>query len=252
MKVLFVSAHPNPGSLTNAIRDIAADQLRADGHEVQISDLYAMQWKAGLDEHDFTGLDPEAPLSYPFASMAAAESRAFAQDIVAEQDKALWADALILVFPLWWFSMPALLKGWIDRVWQAGIGYQTGGARYGAGRMQGKRAMVMVMVGGGPSYFSATGVNGPIEDLLFPITHGCLYYPGYDVLPSYIAHWTDRITEERFAEMSERARECMRTLFTAEPIPFRPQAEDYTERKLELKPEIAETAGTGFSAHIRN
>ncbi|HEY6870076.1 MAG TPA: NAD(P)H-dependent oxidoreductase [Novosphingobium sp.] len=250
MKILIVSAHPEPASLTNSLRDVAAEQLRADGHEVKISDLYAMNWKAAHDRDDFTNLTSDEPLSYPFASMGAAADRAFSQDIIEEQDKALWADALILAFPLWWFSVPAILKGWIDRVWTAGVGYQISGARYGAGRMAGKRAMIMVMVGGGESYFSARGVNGPIDDLLFPINHGMLFYPGYDVLPSFVLHKTDRMEPERFDSAAEAVRERMRTLFTVAPIPYRRQAEDYTERKFELKEEIAATAPPGFAAHI--
>lgn len=251
MKVLIVSAHPDPRSLTNSLRDVAVDQLRADGHEVQVSDLYAMNWKAAHDRDDFPQMGPDEAMHLPFASMNAMTDRAFAPDIIEEQDKALWADALILAFPLWWFSVPAILKGWIDRVWMAGVGYQISGERYGAGRMAGKRAMVMVMVGGGESYFSDRGVNGPIEDLLFPINHGMLYYPGYDVLPPYILHKTDRMEQERFDEAAEQVRERMRTLFTTLPIPYRPQAEDYTERKFELKDEFVADAPPGFARHIR-
>lgn len=250
MKVLIVSAHPGPDSLTNSLRDVAAEQLRADGHEVEISDLYAMDFKACHDAGDFTNLNAEGRVSYPFASMGAAETRAFSPDIVAEQDKVLAADAVIFAFPLWWFSMPAIMKGWIDRVWTAGIGYQTGGARYGDGRMKGKRAMIMVMVGGGESYFSEIGVNGPIDDLLFPINHGMLFYPGFDVLPPFVLHKTDRMEQERFDEVAEDVRERMRTLFTTKPIPYRHQAVDYTERKYELRDEIAAKAPKGFAAHI--
>lgn len=250
MKILIVSAHPEPSSLTNSLRAVAAQQLRDDGHDVKISDLYAMNWKAAHDAADFTGRDPSEPVRYPFASMEAAADRAFSQDIIEEQDKVLWADAVIFAFPLWWFSMPAIMKGWIDRVWTAGVGYQIGGERYGAGRLAGKRAMVMVMVGGGESYFSARGVNGPIEDILFPINHGMLFYPGFDVLPSCILHRTDRLEPERFDAAAELVRDRMRTLFTIAPIPYRRQAEDYTERKFELKEEIAATAPPGFAAHI--
>lgn len=251
MNILIVSAHPEPNSLTNSLRDVAVEQLRADGHEVQTSDLYAMNWKAAHDRNDFPAVGPDEPLSYPFGSMKAAANREYTKDVIAEQDKVFWADALILAFPLWWFSVPAILKGWIDRVWTAGVGYQISGERYGAGRMAGKRAMIMVMVGGGESYFSARGVNGPIDDLLFPINHGMLYYPGFDVLPPFLVHKTDRMEKERFEEVKEDVRERMRTLFTIAPIPYRPQAEDYTEYKFELKEEFAATAPPGFAGHIR-
>lgn len=252
MNVLIVSAHPDSHSLTNSLRDVAAEQLRSDGHEVKISDLYAMGWKSAHDRADFTGQSADEPLPLPFASMAAMNDRAFAPDILEEQDKVLWADALILAFPLWWGSMPAILKGWIDRVWTAGIGYQPDGARYGAGRMVGKRAMLMVMVGGVPSYYSARGVHGPLDDLLFPVNHGMLFYPGFDVLAPYVLYRAGRIDQEYFLAAAHEVRGRMNRLFTDEPIPYRPQAEDYTAVTFELTEEIAATAPPGFAAHIRS
>jgi hypothetical protein len=89
--------------------------------------------------------------------------------------------------PLWWFSMPAILKGWVDRVYSFGFAYGVGstatrdGDRYGEGRLAGKRAMLLVTAGGWEEHYAGRGINGPIEDLLFPINHGILYYPGYDV-----------------------------------------------------------------------
>lgn len=69
-----------------------------------------------------------------------------------EQRKLLAADAVILLFPLWWFGMPAIMKGWFDRVWARGLayGYKNAGNahRYGEGGFAGKRALLAVSVGG--------------------------------------------------------------------------------------------------------
>lgn len=252
MNVLIISAHPDKASLTAALRDVAVEQLKADGHEVRVSDLYAMNWKAAVDFADFPSHDPEKPLRPTTASMEAAASGTLTQDVLEEQEKVLWADAVIFAFPLWWFSVPAIMKGYIDRVWSSGFGYQTTGERYGAGRLAGKRAMLMVLIGGRESYFSARGVNGPIDDLLFPITHGMLYYPGFDVLPSLNIHRTHRLDDARYQEIAETVRERMRVLFTIDPIPFRPQAGgDYTERLCELTDEAAATALPGVRAHLK-
>lgn len=252
MKVLVVSAHPDKASLTAALRDVAVEQLKADGHEVRVSDLYAMNWKSTVDYEDFPARSPDQPLRPTTASMEAAASGALTRDVLDEQEKVLWADAVIFAFPLWWFSVPAILKGYIDRVWSSGFGYQVTGERYGAGRLAGKRAMLMVLIGGRESYFSDKGVNGPIEDLLFPITHGMLYYPGFDVLPSLIIHRTHHVEDGRYAAICEEVRERMRTLFTIDPIPFRPQAGgDYTDRLIELRDEIAANSPPGFKAHLK-
>ncbi|WLG64188.1 NAD(P)H-dependent oxidoreductase [Pseudomonas sp. FP1762] len=109
--------------------------------------------------------------------------------MAAEQDKVLAADVVIFQFPLCWYGMPAIMKGWIDRVWAAGLahGYKDArnAYRYGDGAFKGKRAMLSVAVGGPAEDYSPRGINGPLEQLLFPIPHGSLYFPGLDVLPTF-------------------------------------------------------------------
>src|SRR3954451_12494045 len=126
MKVLLVFAHPEPRSLNGALRDVALQELRAQGHEVVVSDLYAMHWKSAVDRADFPQLVPEEPLKPAQASAQAWETDSLTLDVKAEIEKLLWADVLILQFPLWWFSMPAILKGWVDRVYACGFAYGVG------------------------------------------------------------------------------------------------------------------------------
>jgi NAD(P)H dehydrogenase (quinone) len=193
--ILIVHAHPEPKSLTSALKDFAVGTLTAQGHMVQVSDLYAMGWKTVADRGDFT--EEAHPERFKYAS----ESRhAFANgtqtpDIVAEQQKLLWADAVILSFPLWWFSMPAILKGWVERVYARGFAYGVGkhggerwGDRYGEGVLSGRRAMVMVSIGGRQPHYTERGVNGRIDENLWPIQHGILFYPGMDVLPPFAVY----------------------------------------------------------------
>src|SRR4051794_6475783 len=116
MKVLLVFAHPEPRSLNGALRDVAVTELEVLGHEVQVSDLYAQRWKSEVDRADFPPLEAGARLRPAGASGRAFATGALTPDVKAEQEKLLWADTLILQFPLWWFSMPAILKGWVDRV----------------------------------------------------------------------------------------------------------------------------------------
>src|SRR3546814_19063993 len=102
--------------------------------------------------------------------------------------------------------MPAILKGWVERVYAYGFAYGVGehsdtrwGDRYGEGAMAGKRAMLIVTAGGWESHYGARGINGPIDDILFPIQHGILYYPGFDVLPPFIHYRPGRIGQARFS-----------------------------------------------------
>lgn len=256
MNVLIVYAHPEPQSLNGALKDFAVGHLRAAGHAVQVSDLYAMNWKAALDAADSLDGAVGDRFDPSLDSRRAFESGRQSADIAREQDKLRWADAVVLQFPLWWFSLPAILKGWVERVYAYGFAYGVGehsdthwGDRYGEGSLRGKRAMLVVSTGGWESHYSPRGINGPIDDILFPIQHGILYYPGFDVLPPFLTYRTGRMDQERFARIRGEFGGRLDTLFTAAPIPFRPQnAGDYEIPALTLKNEIAPGA-VGFAAH---
>lgn len=257
MKVLLVYAHPEPRSLNGSLRDLTVRHLQAAGHEVQVSDLYAMQWKATVDAGDSLEHDPSAPFQPSQASKQAFANGTQSPDIALEQDKLRWADALILQFPLWWFSMPAIMKGWVDRVYAYGFGYGNGehsdkrwGDRYGEGKMAGKRAMLIVTTGGWESHYSARGVNGPMNDVLFPIQHGILYYPGFEVLPPFLVYRTSKMDEARYGEIGAALKQRLDGLWTDAPIPFRAQnGGDYAIPALTLREGLA-PGKTGFGMHV--
>jgi NAD(P)H dehydrogenase (quinone) len=258
MNILHVFAHPEPSSLNGALRDLAIAELKAQGHNVRLSDLYADGWKSQIDRADFPLLAPDARFVAAAASKAAFEADALTEDVRAEIRKLLWADVLILQFPLWWFSMPAILKGWVDRVFAYGFAYGVGehsdkrwGDRYGEGTLAGKRAMLVVTAGGWEEHYAARGVNGPIDDLLFPINHGILYYPGYEVLPPFVVYSADRLDEAGLEPVAERLRTRMRTLATIPPIPYRRQnGGDYLIPTMQLRPGLGDAEATGFGLHL--
>lgn len=230
MNVFLVHAHPEPKSLNGALKDLAVETLTGLGHAVQVSDLYAMGWKAVADGGDFLDRQDPDRLSYAVESRHAYAGGSQCADVVAEQHKLLWADAVILQFPLWWFSMPAILKGWFERVYACGFAYGVGphggerwGDRYGEGTLRGRRALVSVTIGGREPHYSPRGVNGALEDVLFPIQHGTLFYPGMSVLEPFAVYQADRLSPERWSEVAERYRDRLRNLFTDAPIPYRRQ-----------------------------
>lgn len=260
MNVLIVFAHPEPRSLSAALRDAAIAELNAAGHEVQVSDLYAMHWKSEVDRLDFPALAQGERLMPAAASKQAFAGENLTADVKAEMEKLLWADTLILQFPLWWFSMPAILKGWVDRVYAYGFAYGVGehsdkrwGDRYGEGTLAGKRAMLIVTAGGWREHYGDRGVNGPIDDLLFPINHGILFYPGYDVLPPFVTYSADRIDETHFEAAARDLRARMRTLEVTSPIPYRKQnGGDYKIPSMELHAGLGAPHVTGFALHQRD
>ena len=258
MKVLLVFAHPERHSLNGALRDVAVAELQAQGHEVRVSDLYAEGWKTSVDRADFPEMAQDERLRVAGASGQAFAAGSLTEDVKAEQEKLLWADTLILQFPLWWYSMPAILKGWVDRVYALGFAYGVGeqsdthwGDRFGEGTLAGKRAMLIVTAGGWATHYAPRGVNGPIEDILFPINHGILYYPGYTVLPPFVAYRVDRMEEAGFQKVADQLKERMRTIETTAPIPYRMQnGGDYQVPSLELRPELGDPGASGFDLHV--
>jgi NAD(P)H dehydrogenase (quinone) len=253
-KVLVVYAHPEPTSLTRQLVQATIDTLESQGHEVIQSDLYGMGWKAVLDEHDFPNRANPERLSFIIESAHAYANGHQTEDVAAEQAKLLSADAVILQFPLWWFGVPAILKGWIERVYVFGFGYGfkdgSNQYRYGEGALKGKRALVSVLTGGPSTDYGPRGINGPIDQLLFPLTHGALFYPGMDVLPIHPVYGAAHITTTKEVEVVKEAwRNCVIRLFEDTPIPFRRQnGGDYPDRHT-LAEDVA-MGQTGLLAHI--
>ena len=109
MHALIVVAHHDPQSLTHAVAAQVAAGLSSSGHTVEIADLAA------------EGFDPR----YTCADHLVHRTRATPPaDVLAEQARIDRADALVLVFPIYWWSLPGLLKGWIDRVLRPGVAYR--------------------------------------------------------------------------------------------------------------------------------
>jgi len=252
-QILIVYAHPEPTSVTRQLVETSLETLKQQGHEVLMSDLYGMGWKAVFDEHDFPSRAHAERLSFVTESGHSYSSGRQAMDIAAEQRKLLAADAVILQFPLWWFGMPAILKGWVDRVFAYGLAYGFKGAgnryRYGDGALKGKRALLSVAVGGAEKDYSPRGINGPLEQLLFPITHGTLFFPGMDVLPTHAVYGTGQIDAEGVAAAKAAWRLRLERLFEEAPIPFRAQNDgDYPDGHI-LGSDVA-VGRSGLLAHI--
>lgn len=233
MNVLVVHAHEEPKSFNGAMKDTAANVLKEAGHKVDVSDLYAMHFNPVGGKHDFTTLSDPDFFKYGVEQTKATDSKTFAADVVAEQEKLFRADFLIFQFPLWWFGLPAILKGWVDRVFAAGLTY-GGGRWYSNGVFRGKRAMLSLTTGGPPTIYSPRGLNGDMDTLLFPIQHGMLYFVGFDVLPPFVAWSVARSTQEQRQEYLRAYAERLKNWQTTTPISF-PTLEQYDET-MQLKP----------------
>ena len=108
-------------------------------------------------------------------------------EVMAEIQKLRDADILLLVAPIWWFSVPAIMKGWFDRVLAMGVAWD-GGRIYEQGLMRGKQAMLVVAAGGPAEYYQESGKHeGTPVQLLHPINHGTLAFCGLNVHEPFVA-----------------------------------------------------------------
>ncbi|WOH83666.1 NAD(P)H-dependent oxidoreductase [Bradyrhizobium sp. BEA-2-5] len=249
MKVLIVFAHQEAQSFNAALLARSVAELTALGHTVRISDLYAMRFNPVATAEDFGARRFPDRLQYDREQKYNLQHGALSGDIAAEIEKLLWCDLLILQFPLWWFSVPAIMKGWIDRVFVNGAIYGSG-RRYDTGGLNGRRAMVVTSTAAYPGMCASDGLVGALDVVLWPIQNGMLAYAGCKVLPpfvSYSVNFVDEATRHRYLDdYAER----LRQLETTEPLFFHPLA-DFGE-DWRLKPGIAaRTVGQGKPAARR-
>jgi NAD(P)H dehydrogenase (quinone) len=255
VNVLWVFAHPEPRSLNGALRDEGLRALADEGHEVRESDLYAMGWKPVVDRADFEH-DVGERMIVGDAQESAQLGGTLTSDIRAEQEKVEWADALVIQFPLWWFGMPAILKGWFDRVFVQGFAFgvedeRTGRTmRYGDNRLSGKRAMVVTSYGAREASMGPRGIHGHIDELLFPVHHGIFWYAGISVVPPVLVDGANRMDRCGFDLVAKQLRQRLQALPTEPTVRFRYQDRGDYDEDLVLRPELA-PGESGLRVHYR-
>jgi len=130
MKYLIVYAHPNPKSFNHAILETISEALKKSNKNFEVRDLYKIHFNPILSAEDF----------------AAFQNGAIPDDIKTEQDHIRSADTLVFIFPIWWSSMPAILKGYIDRVFSLKFAYDIT-ADGAIGLLKGKKAFIVSTTG---------------------------------------------------------------------------------------------------------
>lgn len=165
MKVLVVFAHPREDSFARAAAATVVETLTGRGDTVKFVDLYRIGFQPCLTEAERGAYNSDAPL--------------IADDVRPLLDDLFWAEALVLCFPHWWYGLPAILKGWFDRVWLPGHAFhldlRTGVIRPGMTHI---RKLGVVTSFGAPWWFITLVLRNPTRAILF---RGCgrLFAPGF-------------------------------------------------------------------------
>jgi putative NADPH-quinone reductase len=110
MRLLVVFSHPSQDSYGAALRDRALATLRAAGHEIRLRDLYAEAFDPVLSRVEW-----DRYLSDPGANVAGVRDHV---------DDLRWCEGLIVIYPTWYYGAPAMLKGWLERVWLPGVSFE--------------------------------------------------------------------------------------------------------------------------------
>lgn len=201
---LIVHAHPEPHSFSTAQMTTAARALRDAGHRVDVLDLYAEGWAPTLGREEF---GPVQGHFKPQAEQQRAVKDGTLDPAVRDHlDRLLAADLLVLSFPLWWFSLPAILKGWVDRVFVMGATFGGDFGLFDEAALAGKQAMLLITTGGPTGSFQRGGSFGAMDDFLFHIHRGMLEFVGYTVLDPVITYGPAHMTDQQRTAALEAVR----------------------------------------------
>jgi NAD(P)H dehydrogenase (quinone) len=217
MKILIVLAHPEPQSMNATMFTTAIETLTAAGHEVKTSDLYAMRFNPVSDQSNFTRLQNAAFFKQQLEEVHATETVGFAADIESEQQKVEWCDLMIWQFPLWWFSVPGILKGWVDRVFAMGRFYGEG-RLYEQGVFKTKKALLSLTTGGREEAYREDGLQGDIQNILKPIHRGMLRFTGFSVLRPQIIYGPARQSPAMRERELDQWRNRLVEVFNESPV----------------------------------
>ena len=147
MNHLIVYAHPFEDSFNHAILESTVSALESKGHTVVVRDLYAIGFNPVLSPIDFKEL----------------RSGNIPNDIATEQEFIKNADTITLIYPLWWTSLPAILKGYIDRVFSYGFAYQYTSEGTVEGLLSSKKGFMITTQGTPNMYYDASGMTNSLK-----------------------------------------------------------------------------------------
>ncbi|EOM74629.1 flavodoxin family protein [Rhodococcus rhodnii] len=246
--VLWLLAHPDHRSLSHALCADGVAYLRALGHGVHLVDLHADGFDPVLTDAD---TEPGAA-TLSARQRDATEHATLPPEILRHQDAVRAADILIVQFPLWWYGMPAILKGWFDRVFTNGFAFGIRDAagrvrKYGDGGLAGRRLLPIVTAGDRATALGPRGNSGDLEDVLWPLLHGTAHYTGMAPLrPHLVASVHHR--GDALAETAPELRARLNGAFAEEPLRYRTLTGGDYGADHALAEHIAPNA-TGFAIH---
>ena len=186
MKCHILLAHPEPNSFNGHLARLSQNVTRQLGWENSFSDLYQMDFDPREGPHHYTSRSDPNAFHAQTEQRYSADHDTIPTEVNAEIQWLLNSEVLIVHFPLWWFGPPAILKGWMDRVFVYGRMYRST-MRYDTGICTGKRMIACVTTGSSKENCSFNGREGNTHLHLWPVLYPFRYL-GFEVLQPQILH----------------------------------------------------------------
>ncbi len=187
---LIITAHPYVQSFNFALRSEVLSTLRSSGWHCTMSDLYQQGFNPLLGTDDFIQFDPEIGFNLAKQQVQATKTKSYHPEITAEQDKLQQADLVILQFPLWWGSYPAILKGWIERIISRGFAY---GENF---ELANKKVMLCITTGGASNKEEEKYYADKVASLAADIFE----YTKMEIQPPFICHGPTFLSPQQRAQ----------------------------------------------------
>ncbi len=184
MKHLIIYAHPNNSSINHSLKETVVQTLTTAGHEVVVRDLYALDFNPILSLQDIKGQ----------------RAGTVSDDVAAEQHYITWADAVTFIYPIWWTGLPAILKGYIDRVMSYGFAYRyDNGVQKGL--LKGKQAYIINTHGKSHEEYKASGLRKALE---LTSDTGIYTYCGFEIKEHFFFDGADRAAIANIEEWQQQ------------------------------------------------
>ena len=186
MRHLIIYAHPNENSLNHQLLNTVVETLQSRNQEIVVRDLYTL---------DF---DPVLSL----ADMQGQRMGKVSDDIKTEQEYITWAEQITFIYPIWWTGLPAMMKGYIDRVFSYGFAY-----RYDQGiqkgLLTGKKTVIINTHGKSHEEYEQMGMD---KALTLTSDKGIFIYSGLEIIRHLFFDKADRATSENLEIWKNRIR----------------------------------------------
>ena len=193
MHILIFFSHPQRDSLTGKIMDSFVEGLNDAGHTTEIADLYRENFQPALTEKELVNQFINSPMP---------------DDIRAEQERYEKCDAIALVFPIWWWSVPAMMKGWIERVFSAGWAYPVE-SDTDSSLLDKRKGLVLCTAGGSEQMYKKYGTADALKQQL---EIGTFSYFGVEQVNTHIFHKA-RVSLDMSAEDRQRREEHIKVAY---------------------------------------